>query len=252
MLRVPMQWLCTDVRRAETKTRRGIQVLVPEEERQGDGLHRRRCKDVHVNSSRTAEFDPDAVFGGATSQAPTASVSDRRVFRPRRRPRSRRELRRHVRAGERRDHQLRRSLATTGGIGNCRSAGSANPCYVGLDKSREAGWYELEDDEAPAGVRPGGGAEPPHEAPLGRRFQLPMEVCERMTTAARIGVRASTDAACEVTKTPKYPTCGPWSSVGRRRSRRRRPGGLRRRRRARHPETATMTTTRLPGRARSV
>jgi hypothetical protein len=68
----------------------------------------------------------------------------------------------------------------------------------------------------------------PQPAPGARRFQLPQKVCERIENykAAMAGdvdaamlpqayaVKVSTDEACEVTKTAKYPTCGPWSSVG--------------------------------------
>ena len=33
-------------------------------------------------------------------------------------------------------------------------------------------------------------------------------------TGRATALRASTDKTCLVTKTPKYPTCGPWSGVG--------------------------------------
>ncbi|HVR19088.1 MAG TPA: hypothetical protein VMS65_05320, partial [Polyangiaceae bacterium] len=216
MLRIPMQWLCTDS---------GGDFI----DDFGDGEYESACakkngketacvaggcQDVQLDSSKLPDFEPNAVFGGADDPGsggkcfPTEECFDPGVdlvpdtdcvvtFEP-----------------ESDDIINFAILATTGGIGNCRSAGAASPCYIGLDKSREFGWYELDDGEAPAGSAGASGAEPPQQAPSGRRFQLPLGVCERIADGRALGVRASTDDACEVTKTPQFPTCGPWSSVG--------------------------------------
>jgi hypothetical protein len=212
MLRVPMQWLCTDD---------GGDFI----DDFGDGEYESACarkngketacvaggcEDVKVDSSKLPDFAADAVFGGADDPGssgkcfPTEECFEVGVdlvpdadcvvsFEP-----------------ESDDIINFAVLSNSGGIGDCRSTEGA-PCYIGLDKSREFGWYELEDGEEPAGS---GDAVPPLEAPGGRRFKLPAGVCDRLTDGRALGVRASTDDACEVTKTPQYPTCGPWSSVG--------------------------------------
>ncbi|HEX6273395.1 MAG TPA: MopE-related protein [Polyangiaceae bacterium] len=212
MLRVPMQWLCTD----------GGGDFIDDF---GDGEYESACarkngketacvaggcEDVHLDSSKLPDFAADAVFGGADDPGssgkcfPTEECFDTGVdlvpdtdcvvsFEP-----------------ESDDIINFAILSDTGGIGDCRSA-DGSPCYIGLDKSREFGWYELEDGEDPTGS---GDPEPPLEAPSGRRFKLPQGVCDRLADGRAIGVRASTADDCEITKTPQYPTCGPWSSVG--------------------------------------
>jgi hypothetical protein len=211
MLRVPMQWLCTD---------NGGDFI----DDFGDGEYESACakkngketacvaggcQDVRVDSSKLPDFAADAVFGGADDPGtggkcfPTeecfASGTDLYpdadcivAFEP-----------------ESDDIVNFAILSEVGGIGDCRTGGAATPCYIGLDKSREFGWYELEEGEG--GMT---GPEPPQESPSGRRFQLPQGVCDRLADGRAIGVRASTADACEITKTPQYPTCGPWSSVG--------------------------------------
>jgi hypothetical protein len=219
MLHVPMQWLCTDSVQEIDGEEGEYESSCPEKNGKEQACIAGSCKDVKVNSADLPNFDPDAVFGGSEDGDdgtcfPTEECFDEGedlvpdsdcvvTFDPES------------------DEILNfAALATTGGIGNCRSSGGS-PCYVGLDKSETAGWYELLDGERPPTDEGGdtsgsGGPAPPSEAPLGRRFQLPMKVCERMTqdSPTVVGVRVSTSAACLVTKTAKYPTCGPWSSVG--------------------------------------
>ena len=219
MLHVPMQWLCTDSVEPDEDEEDEYKSTCPSDNGKERACVAGSCKDVHINSADLPNFNPDDVFGGDEEGSngtcfPTEECFDEGedlvpdsdcvvTFDPAS------------------DEILNfAALATTGGIGNCRSTGGT-PCYVGLDKSQTAGWYEILDDEGSPTDEGGdssgsGGAAPPSEAPLGRRFQLPMKVCERMNldTPTVVGVRVSTSEACLVTKTAKYPTCGPWSSVG--------------------------------------
>jgi hypothetical protein len=205
MLRVPMQWLCTD------QDGDFITDL-------GDGEYESACdpvggkeascvaggcKDVHIDSSHLPDFAADAVFGGSDEPGsggkcfPTEQcfnlgeedlVPDADCV---------------VTYDPPSDEILNFAiLAVNGGI--C----SGSHCYVGLDKNRDFGWFELEEGET------SGGADSPQRAPLGRRFQLPQGVCTRIADGRAVGVRVSTADECQVTKTAKYPTCGPWSSVG--------------------------------------
>jgi hypothetical protein len=213
-LHVPMQWLCTDSVEPDDDEEGEFKSSCPEQNGKERACVAGACKDVHVNSADLPNFNPDDIFGGSEEGSdgtcfPTEECFDEGedlvpdsdcvvTFDPAS------------------DEILNfAALATTGGIGNCRSTGGS-PCYVGLDKSQTAGWYELPSDEGGSGDTSGEGPSPPNEAPLGRRFQLPMKVCERMNldTPTVVGVRASTSESCLVTKTAKYPTCGPWSSVG--------------------------------------
>jgi hypothetical protein len=220
MLRVPMQWLCTG---EVSEVDEGEYESNCEPDRDGNDTScvAGTCKKTKVNSSKLPEFDEKAVFGGSDGEGtggtcfPTEACFD---------------------AGEtlvpdedcvvtyspESDEILNFAvLAKDGGI--CRETDSGeNLCYVALDKSEEAGWYELEDGAPGNGEGGAGGASTggdPQPAPGARRFQLPQKVCDRIneTNSSRpqaFGVRVSTDEACEVTKTAKYPTCGPWSSVG--------------------------------------
>ncbi len=234
MLRVPMQWLCTG-EVSEVDDGEYESNCEPDADGNDTSCVAGACKKTKVNSSKLPEFDEKAVFGGSDGEGsggtcfPTEACFD---------------------AGEtlipdddcvvtylpESDEIINFAvLAKNGGI--CRETDSGdNLCYVALDKSEEAGWYELEDDgpstgEGGAGGATGGSSTPgeggaptdPQPAPKARRFQMPQKVCDRInehlnnpdsTKPQAFGVRVSTDEACEVTKTAKYPTCGPWSSVG--------------------------------------
>jgi hypothetical protein len=217
MLRVPMQWLCTD-NDGDFITDFGdgdYESGCDEKNGKETACVAGACEDVHLNSSKLPDFAEDAVFGGSDDPGsggtcfPTEACFDAGhtvmpdencvlSFEP-----------------ESDDIINFAVLAADGGI--CRGG----LCYVALDQSRDFGWYELDDGAGPPGAGGASGeggagsdAEPPMKAPAARRFQLPQGVCNRISDGRAYGVRVSTDDACEVTKTPRYPTCGPWSSVG--------------------------------------
>lgn len=123
-----------------------------------------------------------------------------------------------------------------------------NACFVALDNDPLFGWYEVTEgggegsgdrggstgapqlDGGTNGPGPGapgeGGDDVPPPDPgggMGSRFrtqqspegttktiQLPPVVCDKIDDGLALGVSVSTSC---VTKTTKYPTCGPWSSV---------------------------------------
>jgi hypothetical protein len=103
-----------------------------------------------------------------------------------------------------REVSLGGGLPPDGGIGGESAGGAAGETGASSDDSGST------SGEAGFGGSPGSGP----SARL-RRFRLPTAVCTRIDDGRALGVRASTSERCGFTKTPRYPTCGPWSSVGR-------------------------------------
>lgn len=222
MLNVPMQWLCNDSA-SEIDDDEYESNCEPKNGKETSCVAG-TCKDVKLNSSKLPDFSEQAVFGGSDPGSggrcfPTEACFDAGLtlvpdencvvsFLPES------------------DEIINFAvLAKDGGI--CRESGTGEKvCYVALDKSEDAGWFELEEGDSTGGEGgagngsgDGSGTGDPMPAPAARRFQLPQKVCDRInetdsTKPQAWGVRVSTDEACEVTKTAKYPTCGPWSSVG--------------------------------------
>ena len=197
LLRVPMQWLCTGTV-SEVDDGEYESDCEPEDGKDMSCVAG-ACKDTRVNSTSLPDWAADLVFGGSDDASdgtcfPTEECFDAGLdlmpdmtdctvlYDP---PNDDVVNFAVVAAYD--------ALADTclGGIKSGQS------CYVGLDSNRDFGWYEA-DEGGSSGER---------------RYQLPQGVCERIADGRATRVRASSDAACLVTKTPSYPTCGPWSSV---------------------------------------
>lgn len=250
MLRVPMQWLCTQ-EVTEIDDGEYESNCEPNADGKETACINGACKEVRVNSANLPDFNEEAVFGGSDSGSggtcfPTEECFDRgQTLQP--------DENCVVTFEPDSDEIINFAVLAKGG-GICRVTETGEKlCYVALDNSKDAGWYELEDGETTGGGEGGAGdgsstgsgggstggggkstsggtssgtgeagAGPdidPQPAPPGRRFQMPQKVCDRInepddTKPQAFGVRVSTHAKCLVTKTAKYPTCGPWSSVG--------------------------------------
>jgi hypothetical protein len=202
LLRVPMQWLCTGTV-SEIDDGEYESNCEPEDGKDMACVAG-ACKDSRINSANLPDWAEELVFGGSDNASdgtcfPTEECFDAGV-----------DL-----APDMSDCTVEFAppsddivnfavVAAFDSITDTCLGGikSGQACYVGLDSNRDFGWYEIDDDPTDgesAGVR---------------RFQLPQGVCDRIADGRATRVRASSDDACLVTKTPSYPTCGPWSSVG--------------------------------------
>jgi hypothetical protein len=237
MLRVPIQWLCSDqVVQADKSDPDSVDTKC---KANADGEDTAcvagTCQPVKTSADSLPTFDEKEVYGGGKADGgggvcfPTEDCFDAGFAVPLEKVGGKCTVTLSAKAGAPVNFAVKTSGAEAGGI--CRGAN----CWVPLDQSDLFGWQELKS--APSGtatvVSNGAAGAPDTESSDGeggasnggapssggtssggtRWFRLPDGVCDRVESDKSVSVFASTSSACLVTKSPKYPTCGPWSSV---------------------------------------
>lgn len=213
-LRIPIQWLCDGTARpdgdgfASTCQPAGKDIDVEDERACVAG----ECKPVLVDSALLPDFAPEDIFGGDPGPGgftgvcfDTAPCFDAGFVAV---PNEDCELRLNVPDNGEVNVALQFPLEVddTEGTGIC----GEDACYVPLDQDQTYGW------SIPGSG--GAGSDDPREGEGGEgvdgsgltTVKLPPSVCDRVDEGIAQAVRVT--YACQ-TKTPKYPTCGPWSAV---------------------------------------
>ncbi len=183
LLQIPLQWLCDGSAQQQED---GSYESTCEE-----GLSCRfgSCEDPAVPLETLPSYDPTLVFGGGETAEDSAAQCFDTVGC----------LDAGTDAEPDRDCvvELPSADGATPNVGLVLPGGTQGicgetACYIPLDMDPVWGWSD------------------PASAEGSRRAQLPEIVCEKLASGDIASVRVS--AACE-TKTPRYPTCGPWSAV---------------------------------------
>ena len=216
-LRVPIQWLCDGTARADGEE----YASTCDPTGDGEDVEDERacvageCKSVVVDSLLLPDYQPEDIFGGDTGpdgfsgkcfDTETCFDQGFEVV-----PTDDCELDLDVPEGSGVNVALQfpREVEGEDGTGICGEVA----CYVPLDQDPTYGWSvagsgsgvggegneDTEDGEGGEGVVGGGPT----------TVKLPPAVCARVADGTAESVRVS--YACP-TKTPKYPTCGPWST----------------------------------------
>jgi hypothetical protein len=177
MLRVPIQWLC-DGSAKETQSGE-VESSCPG----GQTCTVAGCVDWNVDAASLPGYEPAEVFGGGAQAGEGACFDTVPCMTGGTELKPDAQCMIDLPAG---GQGVNVALRPSNSDGIC-DASNAN-CFVPLDRSEEMGWAEA-----------------------GGRIRLPKAVCDQIASGRVKSVVASTTCA---TKTPRSPTCGPWSSVG--------------------------------------
>lgn len=188
---VPIQWLCEGQVRTLPQAAGYASTCEP---KGGDAYACRAgtCENVEVDESELKDYDPSDVFGGADDPKQGLCFETVQCFESGFPvvPNDACIVEVEVPEG----FQLNLALLNpTNGDGICDRERTS--CYIPLDRDSRFGWNYVRGTNASS-------------SPV--RAQLPKAVCEKLASGAIERVHGT--VAC-ATKTLRFPTCGPWSSV---------------------------------------
>ncbi len=188
---VPIQWLCEGQVRSLPQDAGYVSTCEP---KGGDAYACRAgtCENVEVEEGDLKDYDPSDVFGGADDpkeglcfetvdcfESGFGVVPDDDCV---------------VEVGVPEGYQLNLALLNpSSGDGICDA--DRESCYIPLDRDQRFGWNYVRGTNA---------------STMPVRAQLPKAVCSKLADGEIERVQAT--LAC-ATKTMRFPTCGPWSSV---------------------------------------
>jgi len=211
-LRVPIQWLCDET--AKEVGNEEYESTCPNDGDDEQSCVAGECKSVLVDSDLLPDYTPEDIFGGdpgpdgffgvCFDTVPCFDAGFDAV------PNDDCELELDVPEGGDVNVGLRfpTEVDDEEGTGIC----GEEACYVPLDQDATYGWRLTGPGSGSGGE---GNADEDGEGGDGfdggpTTVKLPASVCDRLDEGSVEAVRVS--YACQ-TKTPKYPTCGPWSAV---------------------------------------
>jgi hypothetical protein len=188
---VPIQWLC-EGQVAELPKDAGYVSTCEPKNGKAQACRAGTCEDVTVDEEDLDDYDPSDVFGGADDPKDGLCFDTLKCFQTSFPVVPNEDC--IVELGVPEGYELNLALFNPeNGDGICNSAGDR--CYIPLDRDNTFGWGYAKGTKATSN-------------PL--QAQLPEAVCTKLQAGEIQQLRATLECA---TKTLRFPTCGPWSSV---------------------------------------
>lgn len=190
---VPIQWLC-EGQVAELPKDAGYVSTCEPKDGKAQACRAGTCEDVTVDEDDLEDYDPSDVFGGADDPKDGLCFDTLKCFAESSKVVPNEDCVVEIPFGVQEGYELNFALLNPdNGDGICDSSGEQ--CFIPLDRDSNFGWKYVKGTNA-------------ESVPL--RAQLPEAVCAKLKAGELEQVQAT--LAC-ATKTLRFPTCGPWSSV---------------------------------------